>query len=186
MVDPPTTPPREARGHAPSLVIVNTGDGKGKTTAALGTMLRALARGWRVCVIQFMKSDRWKTGEEKVARSLGVEWWTLGEGFTWEADDLKRMQMTAVAAWDEARQRIAAGAYDLVVLDELTYPLAYGWIDVRDAVAAIARRPQHVNVIVTGRDAPSELIDVADTVTDMRNVKHAFDGGVAARRGIDF
>ncbi|HKW72821.1 MAG TPA: cob(I)yrinic acid a,c-diamide adenosyltransferase [Candidatus Dormibacteraeota bacterium] len=182
---PVDAPPRASR-KATSLVIVNTGDGKGKSTAAFGTMLRAVARGWKVCVVQFIKSDRWKVGERKVAERLGVEWWTIGDGFTWDSRDMERTEAVAREAWRVARKKIGSGAYQLVVLDEITYPMNWGWIPTGDVVAAIGARPPAVNVIATGREAPSELIEIADTVTEMRNRKHAFDRGVKAMRGIDF
>jgi cob(I)alamin adenosyltransferase len=176
---PPATRPR-------SLVLVNTGDGKGKSTAAFGVMLRALARDWRVCVIQFIKSDRWKVGEEKIARSLGVEWLKGGDGFTWLSPDLEESRGRAAAAWQLAEAAIAAGEHQLVVLDEVTYPMTYGWIETGAVVAAIASRPAHVNIVATGRNAPPELIEIADTVTEMVKVRHASDRGIRARRGIDF
>jgi len=178
-------PPRASR-KAKSVVIVNTGNGKGKSTAAFGTVLRAVARGWKVCVIQFMKSDKWKVGEKEAATRLGVEWWTIGDGFTWDSRDLDRTEAIAREAWRVAQEKIQAGDYGLVVLDEITYPMNWGWISTEEVVAAIAARPVSVNVIATGRDAPPALIDVADTVTEMRNLKHAFDRGVRAIRGIDF
>src|SRR5438445_13847109 len=178
-------PPRASR-KAPSVVIVNTGNGKGKSTAAFGTALRAVARGWKVCVIQFMKSDKWKVGEKEAATRLGVEWWTIGDGFTWDSRDLDRTEAIAREAWRVAQEKIQAGAYGLVVLDEITYPMNWGWISTEEVVAAIAARPVSVNVIATGRDAPPALIELADTVTEMRNLKHAFDRGVRAIRGIDF
>lgn len=183
---PPTEPPPGPSESARSLVIVNTGEGKGKTTAAMGMLLRAVSRGWRVCVIQFIKSGQWRVGEESVARELGIEWLSLGEGFSWDSQDLDRDRATAAAAWGEASLRIASGEYDFVVLDEVTYPINWGWIPTADVVATLRERPKHVNVVATGRDAPAELVDVADTVTEMRKVKHAFDRGVAARRGIDY
>jgi cob(I)alamin adenosyltransferase len=167
-------------------VLVNTGDGKGKSTAAFGVVMRGVARGWRVCVIQFIKSDKWKVGEEKVARSLGVDWLKGGDGFTWESPDLDQSRGRAVAAWELAAATIAAGRHELVVLDEVTYPVNYGWLPVADVVGAIRDRPEHVNVVATGRNAPGELVDLADTVTEMRKVKHAFDRGIRARRGLDF
>jgi cob(I)alamin adenosyltransferase len=169
-----------------SLVLVNTGDGKGKSTAAFGVVMRGVARGWHVCVIQFIKSEKWKVGEEKVARSLGVDWLKGGDGFTWESPDLDQSRGRAVAAWDLAAATIAAGEHELVVLDEVTYPVNYGWLAVDDVVGAIRGRPEHVNVVATGRNAPAELVELADTVTEMRKVKHAFDRGIRARRGLDF
>ena len=169
-----------------SIVIVNTGDGKGKSSSAFGTMLRAVAQGWPVAVVQFLKSGRWHAGEEAVARSLGVEWYAAGDGFTWESRDMDETRAKAVAAWDFSRRLLTDGRHRLVVLDEATYPMTWGWVATADVLAAIAHRSPTVNVIVTGRDAPPELIAAADTVTEMRNVKHAFDAGVRARRGIDF
>jgi cob(I)alamin adenosyltransferase len=184
---PPTTPPaRPARRRAPSLVLVNTGDGKGKSTAAFGVIMRAVARGWRVCVIQFLKSGRWRTGEEQVGRRLGVDWNPMGDGFTWDSEDLEASRATAVAAWEAARRALASGDYQLVVLDEITYPMNWGWIPGAEVAEAIRSRPETVNVVATGRDAPPELLEVADTVTEMVKVRHAYDSGVVARRGIDF
>ena len=168
-----------------SLVIVNTGDGKGKSTAAFGTMLRAVARGWRVCVVQFIKSGKWRVGEEEVGRNLGVEWWSTGDGFTWNSKDMDETEARARAAWAGAAEVIASGDYEMVLLDEVTYPINYGWIDVADVLRVLRDRPPHVNVIVTGRDAPPEIVEVADTVTEMRKVKHAYDRGIKAQRGID-
>jgi cob(I)alamin adenosyltransferase len=171
---------------APSLVVVNTGHGKGKSSAAFGVMLRALARGWRVAVVQFIKSGRWKVGEEKIGRQLGVDWLKGGDGFTWESRDLDESGRRAVAAWALAKATIEAGEHKLVVLDEITYPINYGWISGEEVAATIRNRPQHVSIVATGRDAPAELIEVADTVTEMVKVRHAFDRGIRARRGIDY
>lgn len=184
---PPTLPPEPPEAaRAPSIVIVHTGEGKGKTTAAMGMVLRAVARGWRVCVIQFVKSGRWRAGEEQVARGLGVDWLTTGDGFTWESEDLDHSEAMARRAWGMAAERVRSGHYELVVLDEITYPMVWGWIPAGEVVRAILERPPHVNVVATGRDAPEELLEVADTVTEMRKVRHAYDRGVRARRGIDF
>jgi cob(I)alamin adenosyltransferase len=183
---PPVTPPRQARGPRRSIVIVNTGDGKGKSTAAFGTLMRSVARGWKVAVVQFVKSGEWKVGEETIARRLGVDWWTVGDGFTWDSESLDESQAVAQAGWEWARGRIRSGAYDLVVLDEVTYPVNWGWIDGSDVVETLRSRPGNVNVVVTGRDAPAALVDAADTVTEMKNVKHAYDAGIPARRGIDY
>lgn len=186
MTQPPTDPPaRPSPRKATSLVLVNTGDGKGKSTAAFGTMLRAVARGWKVCVMQFIKSGKWRVGEEEIAGRLGVDWWSIGDGFTWNSKDMEETQAIAVAAWDAAKERILSGNYQMVVLDEITYPMNWGWISTADVVETIRNRPPDVNVIATGRDAPEELVGVADTVTEMTKIRHAFDTGVKARRGID-
>jgi cob(I)alamin adenosyltransferase len=169
-----------------SLLLVNTGDGKGKSSAAFGVMLRALARGWKVAVVQFVKSGGWKVGEEQIGRQLGVTWVNAGDGFTWDSEDLEHDRALAREGWATAASIIAAGEHRLVILDELTYLVNWQWIDGDAVVAALVGRPTDVSVIVTGRDAPQALIDVADTVTEMRKVKHAYDQGVAAKRGIDY
>jgi cob(I)alamin adenosyltransferase len=181
--EPPVKPPLRRQR---SVVLVNTGDGKGKSTAAFGVVLRGVARGWRVSVLQFVKSDRWKVGEERVCRELGVEWARTGDGFSWLSGDLERSRALAAAAWELASATIAAGEHRLVVLDEITYPINWGWISGADVARALRDRPEHVNVVATGRDAPAELIEVADTVTEMVKVRHAYDAGVRAKRGIDF
>ena len=183
---PPDTPPPRARERVPSRVVVHTGDGKGKTSAAMGIVMRAVARGWRVCVVQFVKDGRWKTGEEASARKLGVEWWSIGDGFTWDSDDIDRTEAIAGEAWRAARELILRGDHELVVLDEVTYPINWGWIDGRDVAEVIGGRPPQVNIVATGRDAPGSLRAVADTITEMANVKHPFEQGVAAMRGIEF
>lgn len=186
-----STPERERPPKPPllrqrSVVLVNTGDGKGKSTAAFGVVLRGVARGWRVSVIQFVKSDKWKVGEEAVCRRLGVEWARTGDGFSWLSDDLERSAARARHAWDLAQETIAGGRHRLVVLDEVTYPINWGWISGEEVARALRERPEQVNVVLTGRDAPPELIEVADTVTEMTKVRHAYDKGVRAKRGIDF
>jgi len=168
------------------LFIINTGDGKGKSSSAFGVMLRAVARGWQVKVIQFIKSDKWQTGEKKMAEQLGVEWVTGGDGFTWESDDMEATTRAAVDAWQLAKEALASGDYQLVILDEATYPVTFGWINVDDVVSGIEGRAQGTNVIVTGRDAHERLVEAADTVTEMVKVKHAFDKGISAKKGLDF
>ncbi|MCB0982066.1 MAG: cob(I)yrinic acid a,c-diamide adenosyltransferase [Acidimicrobiaceae bacterium] len=182
-----TDDPRPEGGRrADSLVLVNTGNGKGKSSAAFGVMLRALARDWKVAVVQFVKGGDWKVGEEKIGRQLGVEWRALGGGFTWDSDDLSHDIALAREAWGQAAALIAGGEYDLVILDELTYLCSWGWVPTEDVVAAIVNRPRHVNLVITGRDAPAEIVEVADTVTEMRHIKHAYDAGIIAKRGIDY
>lgn len=186
-LQPLTDDPRPSGGRqAESLVLVNTGNGKGKSSAAFGVMIRALARDWKVAVVQFVKSGDWKVGEEKMGRKLGVTWHALGGGFTWDSDNLQHDIDLARAAWAEAEKELAAGDHDLVILDELTYLCTWGWVDTAQVVAAIRNRPSHVNVIVTGRDCPQAIIDIADTVTEMVHVKHAYDHGILAKRGIDY
>ena len=186
-VEAPTDDPTRPDLHrAPSVVVLNTGDGKGKSTAAFGVMVRAIARGWNVAVCQFIKSNEWKVGEEALGRQLGVDWHALGDGFTWNSDDLDTDRTHAESAWNVAAELIAGGEHQLVVLDELTYLCTWGWLDTDVVVKAIADRPTNVNIVVTGRDAPQALVDVADTVTEMRPIKHAYDRGIRAMRGIDY
>ena len=172
--------------RAQSIVLVNTGHGKGKSSAAFGVMVRGWARGWNVGVVQFLKSGKWKVGERKLAEQLEIEWHTLGDGFTWESSDLERTAELGREAWAVAREKLASGDYDLLILDELTYPMKYGWVEVDEVVTAIRDRAPKTSVVVTGRNAPDELIEVADTVTEMRKVKHAYDKGISALKGIEF
>jgi cob(I)alamin adenosyltransferase len=181
----PARTPRETT-RAQSLVLVNTGDGKGKSSAAFGVMVRGWARGWRVGVVQFVKGGKWKTGERKLAEQLGIEWHTLGDGFTWESSDLERTAELGREAWHLAARKLGSGDYDLLILDEITYIVKYGWVDAGELAAAVRDRAPHTSVVATGRNAPDELIDVADTVTEMRKVKHAYDAGISALKGIEF
>ena len=139
-----------------------------------------------MAVIQFLKSGEWSVGEEKIGRQVGIDWWALGDGFTWDSDDMEESEAIAREAWATAKEKINSGLYDVVVLDEVTYPINWEWIDLEDVLSTISDRPDKVNLILTGRDAPEELIEVADTVTEMTKVKHAYDRGVMARRGIDY
>jgi cob(I)alamin adenosyltransferase len=172
--------------RAPSVVVVNTGDGKGKSTAAFGVMVRGIARGWSVAVVQFVKSGKWQVGEEQLGRRLGVDWLAVGDGFTWDSDDLDHDRSLAADGWKQAKAIIESGAHQLVILDELTYLVSFNWLDVHEIVDAITNRPPDVNIIITGRDAAPEIIDIADTVTEMVEVKHAYQQGVRAMRGIDY
>jgi cob(I)alamin adenosyltransferase len=169
-----------------SVVVLNTGHGKGKSSAAFGVMVRGWGRGWRVGVIQFLKGGKWRTGERKLADQLGIEWHTLGDGFTWESTDLERTAELGRQAWQVAAAKLSSGDYDLLILDELTYTIKYGWVPVGSVVAAIRDRSPGTSVVITGRDAPDELIEVADTVTEMRKVKHAYDAGISALKGIEY
>jgi len=184
--DPPTEGPGRATTHVSSRVLVHTGDGKGKSSAAMGVMLRAVSAGWKVVVVEFLKSGKWHTGEEAAGKALGVEWWSLGDGFTWDSRDMDRTEAIAREAWLAAAGLIREGRHRLVVLDEITYPMNWGWIDTREVVESIRSRPADVSIVATGRDAPAELREIADTVTEMRAEKHAFDEGIAAMRGIEF
>ena len=175
-----------AAGRVPSLVLVNTGHGKGKSSAAFGVMGRAWARGWTVAVIQFLKGGKWKVGERTLADHLGIEWQILGDGFTWESTDLDETAAKGRHAWEVAREKLASGDYDMLILDELTYAVTYGWVPVEDVVAGVLHRAPKTNVVITGRDAAPEIIAIADTATEMRQIKHAYEKGIKARKGIEY
>jgi cob(I)alamin adenosyltransferase len=175
--------------HAPErrgLVVVYTGHGKGKTTAALGMAFRALGRGMLVTVVQFIKG-KWKTGERLFAERLPeLRFHVMGLGFTWDSDDLSRDKAAAEAAWALAKSEILSGERDLVILDELTYAFHYGFVPLEEVLATLRDRPPHVHVVVTGRSAPELLVAAADLVTEMSVVKHPFTQGVKAQKGVDF
>jgi cob(I)alamin adenosyltransferase len=184
--EPPTERPVRAARRVTARVLVHTGEGKGKSSAAMGVMLRAVSAGWKVAVVQFVKSGTWRSGEEAAGRSLGVDWWSLGDGFTWDSKDMDGSEAVAREAWRSASELIRVGGHRLVVLDEITYPMNWGWIDTVEVVETIRSRPADVSIVATGRDAPAELREVADTVTEMVSEKHAFDDGISAMRGIEF
>lgn len=178
----PYEKPREERR---GLLLVYTGDGKGKSTAAFGLALRAHGRGLKVWIFQFIKHATVRFGEHRAFALLGVPIEGLGDGFTWKSRDLAHSADLAREGWARAKEAILSGAYDLVVLDEATYPLRYGWIPLEEFLEALKARPRHVHLAVTGRGAPEALLALADTVTEMRKVKHAFDQGVPAQKGIE-
>jgi len=168
------------------LVIVYTGNGKGKTTAALGVLFRAFGRGWTIVMLSFIKSETSNYGEERAARKLGIEMIPLGAGFTWLSKDIEHDKALARRCWEACKEKIDSGRYDLVILDEMTYPLNYGWLDLNEVIEVLRHRPPNLHVIVTGRDAPQALVDFADLVTEMREIKHPFQQGIKAQPGIDF
>jgi cob(I)alamin adenosyltransferase len=168
------------------LVILYTGNGKGKTTAALGMLLRAWGRGMKVCMLSFIKEETANFGEERAARKLGIELIPLGSGFTWLSKDIEEDKALARRCWDLCKEKIASGQYDIVVLDEITYPITYGWLDVDEVIETLRERPADLHVVITGRDAHEKLIEFADLVTEMREVKHPFSQGIKAQPGVDF
>jgi len=169
------------------LLILNTGDGKGKTTAALGTILRAWGRGMRPCVIQFMKAETGQWGEVKAARKLEIEWHSLGDGFTWTSKDMDETIAKARHAWTVAQEKISSNNYDLILLDEFTYPLQFGWLDTTEVLEWLKEyKPTQLHIIITGRGAPTELMARADLVTEMLLIKHPYDQGINAQPGIEF
>lgn len=169
------------------LLIVNTGDGKGKSTAAFGMVFRAYGRDMKICVIQFIKAETGQWGETKAAKKLGVEWHTTGDGFTWTSKDMDETVARARHGWELAQEKIASGQYDLIVLDEFTYPLTFNWLDTNEVLEWLRdHRPANLHLVITGRDAPAELIAQADLVTEMSVVKHPFEQGVTAQAGVEF
>src|SRR5574343_175549 len=187
------SPPTEKRyeradGERRGLVIVHTGDGKGKSTAAFGLALRAFGRthvhGRLVKVYQFMKVPTARFGEHRVFEQLGLPVEGLGDGFSWKSKDLDHSAQLARDGWAKARETILSGTHFMVVLDELTYPLIYGWLPLDGVLQTLRDRPKDVHVVITGRRCPPEIIELADTVTEMTLVKHAFKAGVPAQRGV--
>lgn len=169
------------------LVIVYTGDGKGKTTAALGLILRAWGRGFRCCVIQFIKAEGGKWGEVQAAEKLGLEWHKMGDGFTWNTDDLETTIERAREGWSLAQQKILSGEYDLILMDEFTYPLHFGWLCVSEVIDWLKEnRPPGLHLVITGRNAHSTLVEYADLVTEMLLVKHPYEQGIKGQMGIEF
>ena len=167
------------------ILIVFTGNGKGKSTAAFGTATRAVGHGKRVGAAQFIKGQ-WDNGEYNTLHPLGVEFHIMGTGFTWETQNREADIEAASAVWQESKRMLADPSYDLVVLDEITYMLAYHYLDTQEVIAAIENRPPRQNVIVTGRGCHARLLELADTASELRPVKHAFDSGIQAQVGIDW
>jgi len=183
-------PPREKRYEKPEgerrgLILVNTGDGKGKSTAAFGLAIRAHGRGKAVKIYQFMKVPSARFGEHRVFEKLGLPIEGLGDGFSWKSQDLEHSAELARQGWAKARDTILGGEHFLVVLDEITYPLIYGWLPLDEVLQTLRDRPREVHVCLTGRRCPPEIVELADTVTEMGKVKHAFNAGIPAQRGIE-
>jgi cob(I)alamin adenosyltransferase len=171
------------------LVIVHTGNGKGKTTAALGMLLRAWGRGMKVGIIQFIKHEKARYGEIKAGERMGnIDWISTGDGFTWTSKDMDETEAKARHGWELAQERIAGGGYDLLILDEFTYPLHYGWLDVAEVIGWLrANKPPMLHLVITGRYAPEALIDYADLVTEMREIKHPYkEQGIRAQAGVEY
>ncbi len=184
----------ETREHQPvkgsrtnkGLVIVNTGNGKGKTTAAMGVLFRAWGRDMRVIMLQFIKHTTARFGEQRAAQKIGVEMLAYGDGFTWRSRDMERTEDMARQQWEVSKEKISSGQYDVVILDEFTYTMHYGWIPVEEVLEVLRNRPPDLHVVITGRYAPQVLIDFADLVTEMREIKHPYKQGIKAQPGIEF
>ena len=191
MVLSPQQKPRyspEQKEKKKGLIIVHTGDGKGKTTAALGTAFRAAGSGMRVAVIQFIKG-KWKYGELEAAKQLKtpIEIYPMGEGFTWDTKDPARDIEMTQKAWALCKEKMLGGRYGVVIFDEINYVIDYQYLNVAEVIAVLKQKPPMVHVILTGRNAKPELIEAADLVTEMREVKHPFkEQGILAQRGIEF
>lgn len=182
-VGPYRVPPREQR-HG--LLVVNTGNGKGKTTAALGILLRAAGRDMRVGMFQFIKSSETRQGEHIAAERLGVTIVPLGDGFTWLTDNIAEDRALAERGWLRCKESLRSGEFDILILDEFTYPLTFNWLDTADVIAALKARPIGTHVIITGRNASAALIEAADLVTEMTLVKHPYrEQGIGAQPGIE-
>lgn len=175
------------RSKRTGLTIINTGDGKGKTTAALGMLLRAWGRGYKICVIQFIKAETGQWGEIKAVKKLGIEWHATGDGFTWLSKDMDETTARALRGWEIAKEKISGGEYDLIVLDEFTYTMHYGWLKSAEVIEWLrANKPRELHLVITGRSAPQELLDFADLVTEMKLVKHPYEKGIKAQPGTEF
>jgi len=172
---------KEQRG----ILIVFTGNGKGKTTAAFGTVTRAVGHGMRAAVIQFIKGE-WPNGEKNLLEPHGVEFQVMSTGFTWETQNKETDTQACQAVWQHGKRMLADASLDLVVLDELTYMVSFGYLELQDVADALKARPAHQTVIITGRGCHRDLLEMADTVSELRPVKHAFDAGIMAQQGIDW
>ncbi len=177
------------RENTKGLLMVNTGDGKGKTTAALGVLIRAAGRGMNCCLIQFMKSKTDRYGEHESLEKLGVEVHTMGAGFTWDTKDTALDIKTSEETWSLCVEKMRSEECDLLVFDELVYVLDYKFLDVNtviNEIKAVREKQPHLHIIATGRNAPPELVEAADLVTEMKEIKHPFHAGIYAQQGIEF
>ena len=177
----------KARERREGITLVHTGSGKGKSSSAFGVVFRAAGWGLKVCVIQFIKG-KWKTGEQLAAKKFdNIEWHVMGDGFTWDTNNPEQDIATSRKIWQFSQQKILCEEFDLVVLDEINYCCGFGWISGEEIAQFITNhKPHWLYLILTGRDAPPQVIEVADTVTEMHKIKHAFDRGILAAQGIEF
>ncbi len=181
----PETPGR--RRVRQGLVIVNTGEGKGKTTAALGVLFRAWGRDFRVRMFQFIKHSTARFGEHRAAKKLDIRIEAMGDGFTWLSKDMDQTTALAVAQWERCKEAILEGGEDIIILDEFTYAMHYGWVPVEEVLDTLRRRPEGMHVIITGRYAPEALVEFADLVTEMKLIKHPYqEQGIRAQPGLEY
>jgi len=177
------------RENTKGLLMVNTGDGKGKTTAAIGVLVRAAGRGLKCCMIQFMKSKTDRYGEHESLEKLGIEIHTMGDGFTWDTNDKTQDIKTSEQTWALCVEKMRSADYELLVFDELVYVLDYRFLDVNavlDEIKDVREQQPHLHIIATGRNAPAEFVEAADLVTEMKEIKHPFHAGIYAQQGIEF
>lgn len=169
------------------LILVFTGHGKGKTTSALGLSMRAAGHGYKICFIQFIKGS-WKYGEMDAVMRFQelIDFHVMGRGFTWKSDDIEQDKRIAQKAWEKAKEAICSGKYKMIVLDEFTYLMLYKIIDKKEALEVFRKKPADLHLVITGRDADQELIELADLVTEMKPVKHPYSSGIKAQKGIEF
>jgi cob(I)alamin adenosyltransferase len=180
-----------ARSHP--LILVNTGHGKGKSSSSFGVLMRAWHQGWSCGVYQFMKSGKWRIGEKAGALALSgleeggtISWFEAGDGWSWTSRDIEESADLAREGWEEVKRRIADETYDFLLLDEITYPMNFGWIDTDEVADVLANRPGHQHIFVTGRDCPPQIVDVADLVSEITKIKHPYDAGIKAQPGIEW
>jgi len=188
-INPPTSykPNPNLKRVKKGLVVINTGNGKGKTTAGFGMMLRAWGRGMDTMAVLFIKNEKSKYGEQMAAEKLGIEVIPSGRGFSWTSKDLSEDEAMAQHGWEVAKEKIESDEYDVIMLDEITYPIMWGWINVDDVLKTIANKPEMLNLIITGRDADPKLVETADLVTEMKEIKHPYtDQGIPAQKGVEF
>ncbi len=169
------------------LILVHTGDGKGKSTAAFGTALRAIGRGYKVAMVQFIKG-KWKTGEVEAAKTFGDRFkiFPMGEGFTWDTKNFEKDVKTALLAWEKCKEILHDSEHELVIFDEINYVMKYNFLDSSEVVAELKKKPPMKHVILTGNGAPPEIIEIADLVTEMKCIKHPYHAGISAQPGIEF
>ncbi|MXY37062.1 MAG: cob(I)yrinic acid a,c-diamide adenosyltransferase [Dehalococcoidia bacterium] len=181
------TETQERRRVRHGLVVVNTGEGKGKTTAALGVLFRAWGRDFRVRMFQFIKHSTARFGEHRAAKKLDIRIEAMGDGFTWLSKDMDQTTALAVAQWERCKEAILEGGEDIIILDEFTYAMHYGWVPVEDVLDTLRRRPEGMHVIITGRYAPEALVEFADLVTEMKLIKHPYqEQGIRAQPGLEY
>lgn len=176
------TRPKKPKG----LLIVYTGDGKGKTTAALGQLVRSSGWNFKATMFQFIKNTTMNAGEHRAAKILGLDLRPMGAGFTWNEKDREKSIKLAIDQWNNCREAILSGEYQLIIMDEISYPLTLSWIPIADVIDIIKRRPPDLHIILTGRKMPPEIIELADTVTEMTEIKHHYNQGIKAQKGIEF